>query len=168
MSSWKLLIAGSILSLTLVNDAAAESVYVNGQLALLKPSGFNSGYAAVVTTGLPIPERKNLFLEAELTVTLTAPEQDSRKLTYTGIGGYGVFQRLINEKLAIHGKAGMLYQYGEYDRGTNDSESGAGIAFVIGATYHRSRETSYLFELSSVQGTLDLNVLSAGIRYRFR
>ncbi len=167
MSAQKKLVAGGILLLTTISSATAEPVYVNGQLVLLRPTGSTAGYGIALTVGTPVPKRKKLFLEAELTATLVNPERDSRELTYTGVGGYGVYQRLIDERFAIHGKAGMLYQYSE-DKEKGDSQNGAGIAFVLGGTLHQSREISYLLELSSVQGTVDLTTLSAGIRYRFR
>ncbi len=166
MSAYRNLFTGGALFFLLASSVFADSTYVNSQIALLKPAGSTVGYGAVITVGMPVPERKNLFLEAELTATLVNPKKNSRELTYRGAGGYGVYQRLINEQLAIHAKAGMLYQYSEKEG--NDSQSGAGIAFALGGTLRQNREMSYLLELSSVQGTLDLTTLSAGIRYRFR
>jgi len=154
------------LMLINISPVAAESIYVNAQLAFTRPEQSSSGLAAVVAVGVPVPERKNVFLEGELSSTLVDPKQHSMGLSYTQLGGYGVYQRLINERFALHGKAGLLYQYSKIEQ--SDSEGGAGIAFGIGATIHQSRDMSYLLELSMVQAKLDINYISAGIRYRFR
>ncbi len=160
------LVTSGILLLAIAGNVFADAVYINGQLALFRPSGATAGYTAVAAVGIPVPERRGMFLEAELATTLVDAKRNGQKMNYTGLGGYGVYQRMIDERFAVHLKAGLLYQYSE--REENDPENGAGIVFALGGTIHQSRELSYLIELSSVQGTLDLTALSLGIRYRFR
>ncbi len=165
MSFRTLFLAGCIFFIS-TSSIAAESIYLNTQLALTKPEQSSSGVAAVIAVGVPVPERKNIFFEGQLSSTLLDPKQHSMELSYTHLGGYGVYQQLINERFALHGKAGLLYQYSEIKQG--NSEAGAGVAFAIGATIHHSREISYLLELTTVQAKLNVNFISAGIRYRFR
>ncbi len=148
------------------SSIAGEPIYANTQLALTKPEQSTGGIAAVVAVGIPVPERKNIFLEGEISSTLLDPKRHSMELSYTHLGGYGVYQRLFNEQFALHGKAGLLYQYSKAEQ--DDSVGGAGIAFALGATIHHNRNISYLLELSTVRAELNLSYISAGIRYRFR
>lgn len=87
-------------------------------------------------------------------------------LTYSCFGGYGVYRRLINENVALHGKAGLLYQYSK----TEHAKSQGGVAggAGIGVTVRYGRNTHYLVELSVIEGELDMVAVSAGIRYQFR
>ncbi len=156
----------SIFLLLIMNTGAAEQLYVNAQLALSKPSSFGSGVEALVAAGMPVPEHRNIFLEAELTSTLITPQRDSSEISYSSLGGYGIYRKMMDEQLAIHGKVGMLYQYSTPEQ--DDIRRGMGIALGIGATIRHNRAVSYLIEGVAVQGTLDLFRLSAGVSYRFR
>jgi len=159
-----LLFAGCILTLC-TSQAAAELVYVDAQLAITKPERSTSGAAVLLAVGMPVPEQKNFFIEGQLSSTILEPEQHSMALSYSHLGGYGVYQRLINAKFALHGKAGLLYQYSKIEQG--NSENSAGVAFAIGTTIHYSPDISFLLELSAIRAKLDLDYISAGIRYRF-
>ncbi len=155
-----------LLVLLVASGGAAAQPYVDAQLALGKPTGFGTGLEALVSTGIPVAQRKNLFLEAELATTLMAPQKDSSGISHSSLGGYGIYRRMMDERLALHGKVGMLYQYSVPERG--DIQRGLGIAVGVGATIRRDRAISYLIEGVAVQGTLDLFRISAGIRYLFR
>ncbi len=148
------------------SSIASEPIYANAQIALTKPEQSTGGVAAVVAVGIPVPDRKGIFIEGQLSSTILEPKQNSMELSYTHLGGYGVYQRLFNEKFALHGKAGLLYQYSKIEQDV--SAGSAGIAFAVGATIHHNRNISYLLELSTVQAELNLIYISAGIQYRFR
>ncbi len=165
MSFRTLFFAGCILVLC-TSQTTAEPVYIDAQLALVKPERSTSGAGVLFVIGMPLPEQKNLFIEGQLFSTILEPEQHSRTLSYTHLGGYGVYQRLINAKFALHGKMGLLYQYSKIEQG--DSESGTGVVFTVGTTIHHSPDMSFLLELSTARGKLDMDYISAGIRYRFR
>ncbi len=153
------------LLLVASGTGTAEQLYLNAQLALSKPSAYGSGAELLLAAGTQVPQHRDIFLEAELAGTLLAPERDSRRLTHYSLGGYGIYRRMLDERLAIHGKLGMLYQYSESEQG--ELQNGMGIAVGIGATIRHSRSISYLIEGTTLQGTMDLIRISAGFRYRF-
>ncbi|HFC52928.1 MAG TPA: hypothetical protein ENJ43_00670 [Gammaproteobacteria bacterium] len=155
-----------LLVLLVASGGAVAQPYVDAQLALGKPTGFDVGLEALVSTGIPVAQRKNLFLEAELATTLMAPQEDSSGISHSSLGGYGIYRRMVDERLALHGKVGMLYQYSTPEQ--DGIQRGLGIAIGVGATIRHDRAISYLIEGVAVQGTLDLFRISAGIRYLFR
>ncbi len=165
MSAWKqTLLASGLLIATC--SGAAEPGYIDAQLAITKPEQSGSGLVVAVAGGIPVPERRSIFLEGEISTTIVSPKRQGAKLSYTQVGGWGVYRQLIDKRFALHGKAGILYQYSKLEQ--EKANRGAAIGFAIGATIHSSRSLSYLVEATSVLGQLDLTRISAGIRYHIR
>jgi len=165
------IIAAGCLAFATAQAQTPQEQYAKIQLAIADVDGFDNGLALVGTYGLKMPQvHPNFSFEGELTTTISDPETSffgtTLKASYYTLAGYGVYTHQATPKLALFGRAGLLYEDVSIDTPFGSgSSSDFGLSFGVGANVAMQRNLDFTAGLTIIES--DINHISAGVNYRF-
>ena len=154
-----------------------EKVYMSASLGLEQTSGYDSGIAMILTSGLPVMEKGEagpgeLAVEAELTFDLSSPSVGGLDVSFFTFGGYAVWKYDITEQFFVKPRAGLVYQSVSVNTsylGTTYNTSNSEISLSMGLQggYAINDNLDVIFGYNFAVSGYSLSQLSAGVQYSF-